>query len=134
MGDMVLKESKAAHNNSGTLNSTFQIISQYPKIPVERMEFDDFILAFNFPYKINVRRENEYFIHEDPQLDMTCWGKTLEELFDAVFEEFNFMWRTYARVEDKDLDSSAVAVKNVLLAIANEINDHIIPSCETHSA
>jgi hypothetical protein len=51
---------------------------------------------------------------------MTCWGKILEELFDAAFEEFNFMWRTYTRVEDGDLNSSAVAIKNILLAIAKE--------------
>jgi hypothetical protein len=67
-----------------------------------------------------VRQENGYFIHEDPQLDMTCWGKTLEELFDSVFDEFSFMWRTYARAEDDDLDCSAVVVKNILLAMAKE--------------
>jgi hypothetical protein len=120
MGDTVVKESESAYAVSGALNSTLQIIAQYPKIPVGRMAFDDFVLMFNLPYKINVRRENEYFIHEDPQLDMLCWGKTLEELFDAVFEEFNFMWRIYARAADNDLDSSAVVVKNILLAIARE--------------
>jgi hypothetical protein len=84
------------------------------------MAFDDFVLVFNSPYKINVRQEDGYFIHEDSYLDMTCWGKTLEELFESVFEEFNFIWRTYARAEDNELDSSAVVMKNVLLAIAKE--------------
>jgi hypothetical protein len=65
---------------SGVSNSTFQIISQYSKIPVERMEFDDFVLAFYSPYKINIRQENEYFIHEDPQLDMTCWGENTRRI------------------------------------------------------
>jgi hypothetical protein len=120
MADVVLKQGGQAYAKSGVSNSTFQIISQYSKIPVGRMEFDDFVLVFNLPYKINVKWENEYFIHEDPQLDMLCWGKTLEELFDAVFEEFNFMWRIYARAKDDDLDSSAVVVKDVLLAIAKE--------------
>jgi hypothetical protein len=120
MGNTILKQSEQTYNRSTALNPTFQIISQYPKIPVERMEFDDFVLVFNSPYKINVRQENEYFIHEDPQLDITCWGKTLEELFDAVFEEFNFMWRTYVRAENDNLDSSAVVVKNILLTIAKE--------------
>ncbi|MDR1250361.1 MAG: hypothetical protein LBK63_13815, partial [Treponema sp.] len=64
MGDTVLKENESAYAMSAALNSTLQIISQYPKIPVERMAFDDFVLVFNLPYKINVRRENEYFIHE----------------------------------------------------------------------
>jgi hypothetical protein len=41
-------------------------------------------------------------------------------LFDAVFEAFNFMWRTYMRVEDGDLDSNAVAMKKILSAIATE--------------
>jgi hypothetical protein len=120
MGDVVLKQGGQAHAKSGVSNSTFQIISQHPKFPVERMEFDDFVLVFNIPYKINVKRENEYFIHEDPQLGMLCWGNTLEELFDAVFEEFNFLWRIYARAEDNDLDDSAVVVKNILLAITKE--------------
>jgi hypothetical protein len=120
MGDLIVKESEVAYPENAALNPTLQIISQYSKIPVERMAFDDFVLVFDIPYKINVRRENEYFIHEDPQLDMLCWGKTLEELFEAVFEEFNFMWRTYARTEDNGLDSSAVVVKNILLKIAKE--------------
>ncbi|MDR1178620.1 MAG: hypothetical protein LBK64_07315 [Spirochaetaceae bacterium] len=84
------------------------------------MEFDDFVLVFNTPYKINVRRENEYFIHEDPQLDMTCWGKTLEELFDSVFEEFHFLWKDIALEEDEKLDESAQKLKQILLIIAKE--------------
>jgi hypothetical protein len=120
MSNAVLKESESAYPMSGVSNPTLQIIAQHSKIPVDRMAFDDCVLVFNSPYKINVRQENGYFIHEDPLLDMLCWGKTLEELFDAVFEEFNFLWRIYARAEDNDLDGSAVAVKNVLWAIAKE--------------
>jgi hypothetical protein len=48
MGNTVLKKSESAYIRSGVSNSTFQIISQYSKIPVERMEFDDFVLAFYF--------------------------------------------------------------------------------------
>jgi hypothetical protein len=118
MGDTVLKESEPAYTRSGALNSTFQIISQYPKIPIERMAFDDFVLVFNYPYKINVRQENGYFIHEDPQLDMICWGRTLEELFDAVFEEFNFLWKDIALEDDKKLHESAQKVKKILLILA----------------
>ncbi|MDR1072310.1 MAG: hypothetical protein LBL45_01350 [Treponema sp.] len=81
MVDMVLKESKAAYNESGALNST---------------------------YKINVR------------LDMTCWGKTLEELFDAVFEEFNCLWKDIALEGDKKLDESAQKLKQILLILAKE--------------
>jgi hypothetical protein len=84
------------------------------------MAFDDFVLVFNLPYKINVRRENEYFIHEDPQLDMLCWGKTLEELFDAVFEEFHVLWRDIALEDDEKLHESAQKVKRLLLIIAKE--------------
>jgi hypothetical protein len=120
MGDTVLKERKAVYNEREALNSTFQIISQYPKIPVERMAFDDFVLVFNFPYKINIRKENEYFIHEDPQLDMLCWGKTLEELFDSVFEEFHVLWRDIVLEDDKKLDESAQKVKQILLILAQE--------------
>ncbi|MDR1230920.1 MAG: hypothetical protein LBK61_05915, partial [Spirochaetaceae bacterium] len=87
MAHAVLKQGDPVYDRGPVLSSTFQIIAQYPKIPVERMAFDDFVLVFNAPYKINVRQENGYFIHEDPQLDMTCWGKTLEELFDSVFDE-----------------------------------------------
>ncbi|MDR1257158.1 MAG: hypothetical protein LBJ86_05370, partial [Spirochaetaceae bacterium] len=64
MADAVLKQGESAYNRGAVLNSTFQIIAQYPKIPVERMEFDDFVLVFKSPYKINVRQENGYFIHE----------------------------------------------------------------------
>jgi hypothetical protein len=99
MAHAVLEEGEVAYTRNVALNPTFQIISQYPKIPVERMEFDDFVLVFNSPYKINIRKENEYFIHEDPQLDMTCWGKTLEELFDAVFEEFYVLWKDIGLVQ-----------------------------------
>jgi hypothetical protein len=120
MGNTVLKQDEPVYNRSGVLNPTFQIISQYPKIPVERMEFGDFVLVFNSPYKINVRQENGYFIHEDPQLDMTCWGKTLEELFDAVFEEFNFLWRNIALEDDEKLHESAQKLKQILLILAKE--------------
>jgi hypothetical protein len=120
MGDVVLKQGGQAHAKSGVSNSTFQIISQHPKFPVERMEFDDFVLVFNLPYKINVKRENEYFIHEDPQLDMLCWGKTLEELFDAVFEEFHVLWKDIALEDDKKLHESAQKLKQILLIIAKE--------------
>jgi hypothetical protein len=115
-----LEEGEAVYNRSVALNPTFQIISQYPKIPVERMEFDDFVLVFNSPYKINIRKENEYFIHEDPQLDITCWGKTLEELFDAVFEEFYVLWKDIALEDDKKLHKSAQKIKQLLLVIARE--------------
>jgi hypothetical protein len=120
MGDAVLEQSKQTYAKREASNSTFQIISQHSKIPVGRMEFDDFVLVFNLPYKINVKRENEYFIHEDPQLGMLCWGKTLEELFDAVFEEFNFLWRNIASEDDEKLDESAQKVKQILLIIAKE--------------
>jgi hypothetical protein len=120
MGDVVLEQREQAEAKSGVSNSIFQIISQRPKFPVGRMEFDDFVLVFNIPYKINVKRENEYFIHEDPQLGMLCWGKTLEELFDAVFEEFNFLWRDIASEDDEKLDESAQKVKQILLIIAKE--------------
>ncbi|MDR1307467.1 MAG: hypothetical protein LBK74_07830 [Treponema sp.] len=123
MGNTVLKQGESVYKTytgSAVLTPTFQIISQYPKIPVERMEFDDFVLVFDSPYKINVRQENEYFIHEDPQLDMICWGKTLEELFDAVFEEFNFLWKDIALEEDGKLDESAQRLKQILLLIAKE--------------
>jgi hypothetical protein len=53
MGNTVLKQDEPVYNRSGVSKPTFQIISQYPKIPVERMEFDDFVLVFNSPYKIN---------------------------------------------------------------------------------
>ncbi|MDR1211456.1 MAG: hypothetical protein LBK40_04410 [Spirochaetaceae bacterium] len=117
---MVLKERESAYTRSAVLTPTFQIISQYSKIPVERMEFDDFVLVFNVPYKINVRHEDGYFVHEDQQLDMTCWGKTLEELFDAVFEEFHFLWKDIALEEDGKLDGSAQKLKQILLIIAKE--------------
>jgi predicted RNase H-like HicB family nuclease len=120
MAHAVLKESEPAYIRNGVSTSTFQIISQYSKIPVERMEFDDFVLVFNSPYKINVRQENEYFIHEDPLLDMTCWGKTLEELFDAVFEEFHFLWKDIALEENEKLHESAQRLKQILLIIAKE--------------
>jgi hypothetical protein len=120
MDNAVLKEGEAAYNRSAALNPTFQIISQYPQIPVERMEFDDFVLVFNSPYKINIRKENEYFIHEDPQMDITCWGKTLEELFDAVFEEFYVLWKDIALEDDKKLHKSAQKIKQLLLIIARE--------------
>jgi hypothetical protein len=120
MGDTVLKERELTYTGSGVSNPTFQIIAQYPKIPVERMAFDDFVLVFNSPYKINVRQENGYFIHEDPQLDMTCWGKTLEELFDAVFEEFHFLWKDIALENDEKLHESAQKLKQMLLIIAKE--------------
>jgi hypothetical protein len=120
MGNTVLKQSEQTYNRSVALNPTLQIISQYPKIPVERMEFDDFILVFNAPYKINVRQENEYFIHEDPQLDITCWGKTLEELFDAVFEEFRVLWKDIVLENDEKLHESAQNLKRLLLIIAKE--------------
>jgi hypothetical protein len=120
MANAILKQCESAHNKGMVLNPTFQIISQYPKIPVERMEFDDFVLVFNSPYKINVRQENGYFIHEDPQLDMICWGKTLEELFDAVFEEFYVLWKDIALEDDKKLHKSAQKTKQLLLIIAKE--------------
>jgi hypothetical protein len=120
MGDLIVKESELAYPENAALNPTLQIISQYSKIPVERMAFDDFVLVFDLPYKINVRRENDYFIHEDPQLDMLCWGKTLEELFEAVFEEFHFLWRDIVLEDDKKLHETAQKVKQILLLIAKE--------------
>jgi hypothetical protein len=120
MGDTVLKENESAYAMSAALNSTLQIISQYPKIPVERMAFDDFVLVFNLPYKINVRRENGYFIHEDPQLDMLCWGKTLEDLFGAVFEEFHVLWRDIVLKDDKKLHETAQRLKQILCSVIRQ--------------
>jgi hypothetical protein len=51
MGNTVLKQDEPVYNRSGVSNPTFQIISQYSKFPVERMEFDDFVLVFNSPYE-----------------------------------------------------------------------------------
>jgi hypothetical protein len=120
MTNAVLKQVESAYSRGAVLNATFQIIAQYPKIPVERMEFDDFVLVFNSPYKINVRQENGYFIHEDPQLDMTCWGKTLEELFDSVFDEFHYLWRDIVLEDDGKLHESAQRLKQLLLIIAKK--------------
>jgi hypothetical protein len=120
MSDTLVKERESAYTGSGAANPTLQIISQYHKIPVNRMAFDDFVLVFNSPYKINVRQEDGYFIHEDSYLDMTCWGKTLEELFESVFEEFNFLWRDIVLEDDEKLHESAQKLKQLLLVIARE--------------
>jgi hypothetical protein len=120
MSDTVVKERETPYLSSGASNPTLQIISQYHRFPVDRMVFDDFVLVFNSPYKINVRQEDGYFIHEDPHLDMTCWGKTLEELFESVFEEFNFLWRDIVLEDDKKLHESAQKLKQLLLVIARE--------------
>jgi hypothetical protein len=120
MAQVALKQDEPVYCGGAALNSTFQIIAQYPKIPVERMAFDDFVLVFNSPYKITIRQENGYFIHEDPQLDMTCWGKTLEELFDSVFDEFHYLWRDIVLEDDEKLHESAQRLKQLLLIIAKE--------------
>jgi hypothetical protein len=51
---------------------------------------------------------------------MTCWGKTLEELFDSVFDEFHYLWRDVVLEDDEKLHESAQNLKQSLLIIAQE--------------
>ena len=95
----------------------FQILSQQPDFPVERMEFDDLKLVFNVPYVMTVKREGEYLVHENMRLNLVVSGKDFNELAEEFFDAFRFLWNAYALAEDNTLSQGARELKQALLVM-----------------
>ena len=116
----VLENASQAYN-SGMLKPIFQVFSNNPKLPISSIEYDGVKLEFKKPYMLTVKVEGDYIEHEDKKLNMIVSGKTLDELVEAFFGDFVFIWREYALCDDSKLSGGAVKLKQHILSLAREI-------------
>ena len=120
MQDAVLANEQAAYNNN-VVKPVFQILSQYPELPISALEYDGLKLEFIRPYIMTVRVENEYIVHENMKLNLVVHGETMDELVESFFESMCFLWRDCAQEDDSNLGSYALGIKKHLLSLVKEV-------------
>jgi len=85
------------------------------------------IYTYRFKEKVPflVTREDEYFILEYEPLSILIRGKTHDDLYKDLGEEFDFLWNEYAEESDEALHPSGKSLKDKILDLVGGriIND-----------
>ncbi|MCL2211945.1 MAG: hypothetical protein FWB95_08495 [Treponema sp.] len=107
--------------NNNVEKPVFQVFSQRPKLPVSRIEYKDLKLEFIKPYPMTIKAESGYLVHENMKMNLIVNGRTLEELVEEFFSCIYFLWHDIVLVDESELHSSAIKLKQYLLSLAKEI-------------
>lgn len=79
---------------------------------------DKLRLVLTSPLKMQVRREDDYFMIDFPDAHIYIAEESFQEAVDMFHEEFAFAWREYAEAVDDILSGDARELKAWLLAHA----------------
>ena len=62
--------------------------------------------------------ENDYALIERPELNISVFANTRDELEEFVFSEIRFIWRHTVLAPDNTLDQESIMIKRNFLAVA----------------
>lgn len=65
----------------------------------------------------------QLFLLQDEELGVDVMASTRDELYEALLDNLDFLWRNYAAAPDALLTSEAVALKGRLLSLLTEVPD-----------
>jgi len=85
-------------------------------ISVTMINYEDMEVEFNKPMFFELKRENNYYVAENTDLNIICYNETLEGLFSDISEELYILWAEFVLCEDSKLDSSGIKLKEKLLS------------------
>ncbi len=67
----------------------------------------------------HLRLENNFYVLENPDLNIICCNKNLKCLCAELYEEVNILWKEFALEDDSLLDSTGRKLKEKLLSFKN---------------
>ena len=119
MPQEVLANKREAYNK-GMTKPIFQVLSQNPKLPISKIEYNGLKLEFIKPYIMTVKIDGKYLVHENMKLNMVIAEKSLDELIESFFDYFAFLWQGIVLEKEVKLHSSAEKLKEYLMSLAKE--------------
>ena len=66
--------------------------------------------------------ENDYALIERPELNISVFANTRDELEEFVFSEIRFIWKHLVLVPDNTLDKESIRIKRNFLTIAEVVD------------
>jgi len=66
--------------------------------------------------------ENDYVLIERPDLNISVFANTRDDLEEVVFSEIRFIWEHFVQADDVTLNAKTLAIKKTYLTLAEEID------------
>lgn len=93
-------------------------------IELNRVEFEGCKLLLKEPLQLRPQIDEEnprYLCVSEPDLGLDVFAGTIDELMDEVAEDLVMVWKHYALAEDAELAPKALALKQRLLRMVEEV-------------
>ncbi|MBU2912714.1 hypothetical protein [Reichenbachiella agariperforans] len=85
-----------------------------PVYQFNTVEFNGTKYELRFPISCELTHEDEAYVLDNKGLGILSFGKTIDEVQKAFFEEFDYIYSRYNSLPDSDLSSEVIAIKNYL--------------------
>lgn len=82
-------------------------------VPLSFMEIseDGEDIELKKPFIVNYQRQGEYFIAENEEIHLCCWGKSLEELKEDINENLFVLFKNYVECSLSELTEDAIDLR-----------------------
>ncbi len=128
MGDTYVDQSDERtrlYNYSSPINTTFKMFSvedsstdistnKVLNLFFSEVLGDDGSISLSKPYIINYSKDDEYFIAEDHNINLYCWGRSVDVLKDDVNENLYALFENYVNCDESELTQDAIELRNKL--------------------
>jgi len=85
---------------------------------VIKIEGDD--LKFKMPIEFYIDYQDDFWIAENNELNLYCWGKTFKALKKSIYEDLQYIKDFIMGEKDEKLSKKAKKIKYLLLEIFGE--------------
>lgn len=84
-------------------------------ILLQRIGGKDYTLVADPVIVLPPRRSGDYLVVEDEELNIHCYGRTMDQLYEMLTAEIFVLWEQYAKADISTLSSEAIELKATLL-------------------
>lgn len=105
--------------------SLLGVWSSLNSIKINNIRYGDLSLRFYEPFVLNYVKEDDGYIYDNSELEMYLYGKSIEDLKEAFYEDLVVSWKLYVQCDEEELTEGAKELRKTLLKLLEEIPNGI---------